>query len=75
MYSSKILTFFAVEGEQCLGLVLPESVLQVTWASQGQSVNPGPPVTRLSAVRQHSLTNRGGEKRIMVKKKVGKTAN
>lgn len=44
------LTFFAVEGEECLGLVVAENVLEVAGAAQRQGVNPGPSVTRLSAV-------------------------
>lgn len=57
---NRSLTFFAVECEQCLGLVLPERVLKVTRASQGQSVNSGPPVSCPGAVRQNSLTGGGG---------------
>lgn len=60
----QLLTFFAVEGEQRLSLVVLESVLQVVRASQCQSVNPGPLLSRLGAVRQHRL--RGGENVTMV---------
>lgn len=56
-------TFFAVEGEERLSLVLAENVLEVARASQGEGVNPGPSVSGLSAVGEHRLTRkRGGVK-------------